>query len=272
MSASYFLNGHIGFLIGSEGNIIKTEDTGQTWKSINSNVVENLWDITFVNCSTGFVVGDFGRILKTDDGGETWRKTNSGTQEIIYAIAFKNELEGYVGTETGLRYTSDGGENWQGVPMRYNHGLVRYVEFDKEGNGYAYTPQIHQRLLFGYQKRPEGYTFLLCCKNESMYVKSEQKSESLLKTLVLHQNYPNPFNSTTRFEYKIPKKGPVLITIFNLQGQQVKTIVNEVKGAGTHTAFLDGLSDQGQMLASGVYVYQLKSGNHVKSRKMLYLR
>ena len=60
--------------------------------------------------------------------------------------------------------------------------------------------------------------------------------------------------------------------IFNLQGQVVRILVDEIKQAGEHTAFWDGRSDDGGIVASGVYVYKLQTEDQVKSRKMLYLR
>jgi photosystem II stability/assembly factor-like uncharacterized protein len=142
INAHYFLNGRRGFLVGSDGNIVGTSDAGRSWTNIYSGVVEDLHDITFINKQTGFVVGDFGRILKTLDGGITWKKTNSGTQEDIFCIGFINDYEGWVGAENGLRYTTDGGETWKGVPLRYSHGQIRNLAFDDAGNGYAYTGTI----------------------------------------------------------------------------------------------------------------------------------
>ena len=256
-----FIDTQTGFLVGGDGNIIKTTDGGNTWTNIYSGVVENLRDIVFVNATTGFVVGDFGRILKTDDHGETWRKTNSGTQENIYCISFINEEEGWVGTENGLRYTKDGGENWQGVPLRYNHSRIQEIQFAGE-EGWAYSlPSI-----------PDTYVHLFYLKNGSTDIKKIDIQFKHLSEISLSPNYPNPFNSTTLINYNLPQSGDVLLRIFNIQGQLVRTLVNRTEESGSHSAIWNGHSDAGSLVGSGVYIYQLEFGNQVKNQKLLFIK
>lgn len=88
----------------------------------------------------------------------------------------------------------------------------------------------------------------------------------------LHQNYPNPFNPTTTIRYQVSKRGGVVLEIFNLLGQHVKTLVNEEQVTGTYTVSWRGENVNGIPVASGVYVYRLRAGDFVASRKMLILR
>jgi photosystem II stability/assembly factor-like uncharacterized protein len=273
---SHFFDGHEGFLVGSDGNIIKTTDTGRSWRSIYSGVVEHLYDIEFIDDSTGFIAGSFGRILKTEDRGETWHKTDSGTQGIIFSVGFKNENEGWAGTESGLRYTIDGGETWKGVPMRYQHGMVRHVEFDDYGNGYAYAYnlQLHDKYFFEEIKKviPGGYIFLLCMKNDGSFVENENSSNIIPLKLELRPNYPNPFNLHTKIVYRLPETGFVSLKIYNISGQQVRVVVDETQKSGEHTVLWDGMTDHGVEVTSGVYFYRLESGGRVRTRKMVLLR
>lgn len=273
INAHCFINGQIGFLVGTDGNILKTTDTGENWENINSGVVEDLWDIEFINSKVGFAVGDFGRILKTEDCGETWRKTDSGTQQDIYSIGFRNEKEGWAGTEKGLQYTTDGGETWYGVPVRYQHGLIRQIEFDKRGNGYAFTLPSHK---FPYEviypNRPSSYVFLLRMKNEISDIAAESDLNAMPKEFILNQNYPNPFNATTRIEYSLPTASEISLKIFNIRGQLVCTLKEDAQPTGQHSVIWNGLSDDGKPVASGIYVYQLTSGEIVKTRKLLLLK
>jgi hypothetical protein len=89
----------------------------------------------------------------------------------------------------------------------------------------------------------------------------------LPQTIELSQNYPNPFNPTTTIEYALRLDSPVRLAVFNLRGQQVMTLVDEVKPAGRHTVQFDGAQ-----LASGLYFYRLEAKGTVLTRKMMLVR
>ena len=83
----------------------------------------------------------------------------------------------------------------------------------------------------------------------------------------LEQNYPNPFNPSTKIVYNIPKESKVKLEIFNILGQQVATLVNEVKPAGKYT-----IDFNASELSSGVYIYKLSAGDQLFSKKMILLK
>jgi hypothetical protein len=84
----------------------------------------------------------------------------------------------------------------------------------------------------------------------------------------LRQNYPNPFNPATRIQFAVPKAGHVSLTVFNLLGQKVATLVDEVRSAGNHE-----VSWNGHGFASGLYFYRLSADNVVlQTKKMLLLK
>ncbi|MFC1725836.1 T9SS type A sorting domain-containing protein [candidate division KSB1 bacterium] len=89
----------------------------------------------------------------------------------------------------------------------------------------------------------------------------------------LKQNYPNPFNMETVIEFDLPKPGNVNIIIYNELGQHVRTLVyNKQYSAGTHKAVFNGRDDSGNLLSSGLYFYRIKTGNNVKTHKMVLLK
>ncbi len=88
----------------------------------------------------------------------------------------------------------------------------------------------------------------------------------------LFQNYPNPFNPVTNIKFEIPSSQNVLIRIYNLNGKEIKTLINEYKEPGLYEIKWDGTNDYGQKVSSGVYIYSLETGKFSKSLKMLYLK
>ena len=88
----------------------------------------------------------------------------------------------------------------------------------------------------------------------------------------LEQNSPNPFNPSTRIRFTLPSAQEVLLTVYDVSGRRVTTLVNGTQSAGEHTVQWDGLSDGGVPVATGVYVYELRSQAGVVSRKMTLLK
>jgi hypothetical protein len=96
---------------------------------------------------------------------------------------------------------------------------------------------------------------------------SAGEEPSLAKTFALAQNYPNPFNPSTRIAYSIPEKAHVRVTVHNLLGEAVATLVNEERDAGSYEVMF-----RADELSSGVYFYTINAGMFSQTRKMLYLR
>jgi len=86
---------------------------------------------------------------------------------------------------------------------------------------------------------------------------------------LLKQNYPNPFNHWTTIEYEVPADSRmVTLKVFNLLGQEVKTLVNEKRVTGRYSVTWDGRNSSGRQVASGIYFYVLKSGDFIQVKKM----
>lgn len=88
----------------------------------------------------------------------------------------------------------------------------------------------------------------------------------------LSQNYPNPFNPETKIGYTITTRSYVTITIRNILGQQINSLVNEEKGVGEHHVFWNGTDEAGNKVASGVYFYQLHAGEYTETKKMILMK
>jgi hypothetical protein len=88
----------------------------------------------------------------------------------------------------------------------------------------------------------------------------------------LHQNYPNPFNPVTTLRYDLPENSLVNITIYDMMGREVKTIVNQTQDAGYRSVVWDATNDYGKPVSAGIYLYQIQAGEHISTKKMVLLK
>ena len=88
----------------------------------------------------------------------------------------------------------------------------------------------------------------------------------------LDQNYPNPFNPTTSIAYAIPEDGAVNLMVYNMQGQVVRTLVNDSQTAGKYSVTWDGRNDDGSMVSNGMYIYRLAADGRTAEKKMTLLK
>jgi hypothetical protein len=100
----------------------------------------------------------------------------------------------------------------------------------------------------------------------------EEYIAALPERFLLKQNFPNPFNSATAFRFSLPTAATIKLTIYNMAGQQVATLLSGKRQADDYAIMWDGLDDSGQALASGIYMYRLQAGEQVEQRKLLLLR
>ncbi|MBC8181795.1 T9SS type A sorting domain-containing protein [candidate division KSB1 bacterium] len=92
------------------------------------------------------------------------------------------------------------------------------------------------------------------------------------RKFVLEHNYPNPFNSSTNISYQLSRFGEVKLSILNIQGQIVKTLVDEIKDQGIYCVSWDGRNDAGSPVAGGIYIFQLQFNGSVAAKKLLLLK
>lgn len=94
-----------------------------------------------------------------------------------------------------------------------------------------------------------------------------EEVETIPTEYALYQNYPNPFNPSTLIKYQVPEKSFVLIRVYGLLGEELATLVNEEKNAGSYEVNFDA----GQ-LSSGFYIYTIRAGNFTSTKKMMLMK
>ena len=98
------------------------------------------------------------------------------------------------------------------------------------------------------------------------------ESDLVPESFALYANYPNPFNPTTTISYDLPEQAQVTLSIYDLLGKKIKTLVNQSQDAGNKIAMWDGTDEFGRQVSAGVYLYRIQAGEFTQTRKMLLLK
>ena len=165
-----------------------------------------------------------------------------------------------------------------GDVARYPSGDSLYVIFQQ----YSNNPYIARDSLVFRVKRGLQFVNSSCSKATNSplgdnwnavlidsYVSGIEikNNETAIRECALMQNYPNPFNPTTTISYQLPKSGQVTIKVYDVLGNEVKTLVDEYKPAGEYSVNFDA-----GKLSSGVYLYRITSGGYTSAKKMTLIK
>ncbi|MCF8242029.1 MAG: T9SS type A sorting domain-containing protein [Melioribacteraceae bacterium] len=102
---------------------------------------------------------------------------------------------------------------------------------------------------------------------------TEVKEEDVIPVeYKLAQNYPNPFNPSTQISYSVPEASFVMLKIYDILGNEVKTLVNNEVDAGNYNAVWSGTNNVGERVTSGIYFYRITAGDFVATKKMILLK
>jgi len=89
----------------------------------------------------------------------------------------------------------------------------------------------------------------------------------------LDQNYPNPFNPTTTIQYRLKENVHVNVSIYNIRGQLIATLVDRIQTAGSYSVRWNALDQFGQRVASGMYLYRIQAGDKfIQTKKLLLMK
>jgi hypothetical protein len=177
-------------------------------------------------------------------------------------------------------YTADGGivealevtAIWgdQSIICSYQNGIARVEFSDFDG----IIPGVEIQVVF----EGEGYLgqTTIAAPNGPVDVAKEVYLERSTPTLpeefVLYANVPNPFNPTTAIKFDLPEAVRCDLSVYNLNGRKVRTLISEDIQAGYHRAVWDGRDDTGKELPGGIYFYKLSAGDFSAQRRMLFVK
>tara|TARA_Y100000588_G_C14280770_1_gene937019 strand:+ start:14952 stop:16682 length:1731 start_codon:yes stop_codon:yes gene_type:complete len=115
----------------------------------------------------------------------------------------------------------------------------------------------------------DGSSEIVIPSEEKFYLSRQQE---IPETFTLHQNFPNPFNPVTMISYDLPKDSDVRMTIYDMLGNEITTLVNGAQQAGSRSVHWDATDSMGRAVSAGLYLYNIEAGEFVQTRKMVLLK
>jgi len=145
-----------------------------------------------------------------------------------------------------------------------NASLVNYYE----DHDLEYDTEYFYRVYYVAGGSNSEYSDVLSVTLEWLDVDGDQ----LPTVYALHQNYPNPFNPVTNLSYDLPEDAMVNITVFDMMGRVVRTLVNGQQSAGYKSLQWNGTNNSGHPISAGLYIYTIQAGEFSQTRKMILLK
>ena len=249
--------------ITSVGSVLYTikRDPGGVYTSPEDTVawipigLDNNWGYAIVVLDTNVIAGTRSGVFLYTGSGSTWIPRNSGLPGFMFdclltvadslIIAF---IAGY--TESGVYVTSDLGEHWIHVDIDDFAGMPVHAMITTNEDVIVGTEM-------GAWRKPIA----------EILTSVGQGSNKIPTTYALFQNFPNPFNPSTTITFSLPQECDVLLRVYSILGEEVATLVNSRKHAGTHS-----VEWKATAYPSGVYFYMLATKEATFSGKLLLIR
>ena len=301
-SAIVFINDSTGWITVTNGTLLKTTNKGDAWKQVVSGLGTILDNIQFIDENTGWISFYTGKsLLKTIDGGKNWVKQFIDSSLSMYSFHFVNDNKGWAaGSYSGKSniFKTTDGDNWitSGTPPISHYSSVYFIN-ENIGwvvGGFRISEQSKSTIIktadsgntWHEQKSPstnelsdiyflkenigwvvgDGIFKTTTGGSSAVDVMPEVQS-SLPVNISLSNNYPNPFNGETIIKYSIGKQTFVTLTIFDLLGRKIETLINKFQPAGTYEIVWNA-----RALPSAVYVCRLQAEATCKTQKLILIK
>ncbi|MBN8569452.1 MAG: T9SS type A sorting domain-containing protein [Ignavibacteria bacterium] len=232
--------------------IISSTNNGTNWISHKKFSKTNLSSLDILDDNTILVLKSEinsvfrNPILKSTNSGATWDSINTFSR--VYSMDFINLNTGWL-TGARISKTTNGGVNWS----------------QQTDSGTYYFYYINMRdSLYGLAIANFSKIFIT---GTGGVVNTSELSYTVTDNFSLSQNYPNPFNPSTTINYELPITNFVSIKVFDVLGNEVKTLVNEKQNAGSYSVDFNAAE-----LPSGIYFYKLVTEKFSETKKMILIK
>ena len=197
-------------------------------------------------------------IFRTTDAGDSWEDISGNLPEAPIndvIIDPDNPRSLYIASDVGVFFSSDVGTSWRVLGV----GLPNVPITDLV----LHNPT---RTLVAATYGRSMYTFDLTKLTDV------QEMASRPTDFMLHQNYPNPFNAETVIPFSLGREMNVRLDVFDMRGRKLRTLVNALFAPGRHRVIWDGKSDDGVPVASGSYIYRIRTSDRLLSKRMTLVK
>ena len=292
----------VGSPISNLWNILLTTDGGNTWQSSPNlpaannihQAVHNSFQVSMPNIYWGT---SFTSIFRSADGGITFNEYETTGAGIYIFSLFINSTGTGMAAGTSMSRSTDGGitfqshsvPGWGNINGIENSGnnfwFIRGEKiFHSTDDGISWTDEYTAPLTLTHLDFPDnlngcqmgwavGYGGTIHKMTGSGVTSVDNQSE-MPATYALKQNYPNPFNPVTSIEYVVGSIAFVSLKVYDVLGNEVATLVNEEKSAGSYEVEFNTSSHSGNVrnLPSGLYFYTLSASGFSETKKMILLK
>jgi photosystem II stability/assembly factor-like uncharacterized protein len=301
---SGYVNALIGtsyqsIIAGTSAGIFRSINHGKAWTKVSNTPA------TFLHQQpngTMYAHRSFSGsgVFRSTDSGSTWQELKNGMgNTIVHSLAFAPNGDLFSGSDAGLFRSTDAGDNWVRIDTQIvNKPYGIYVTVSAEGkiffggakngtnsNAYQSTNggvswtsldnsisstdfQATIRSLFAASNgRLFAGTSSGLFRSSAVTTPVQEISASVPQSFELFQNYPNPFNPSTTIRFTLRSSGMTELTVCDVMGREVASLVNGPMNAGTYEIRFDAAA-----IASGIYFYTIRSGGQMKTNKMTLIR
>ena len=222
---------------------------GETTKDLIPSQTKLSSCISLTANDEAIFVGTTDGVYKSTDSGKNWELKGLKSKKVYKLISMDTKLIAH--TDQGLFRSLDGGNNWN------------YFDF---GLGIVSRLTLCGDNLF-VLAGPSYSTSKIWKKSFYDVVTNVKEEKTTPLNFSLSQNYPNPFNPTTTISYSIPESQNIELKVYDLLGNEVASLVNEYKTAGSYKVNFNANN-----LSSGIYFYKIKAGDFIQTKKLILLK